>query len=136
MPGALLALAACRQSLEDARAAWDRDRPDAYVFEYQRNCSCPGSGAWWRITVREDSVVSAELLDSLNADRRLGSSLAAHPTVDQLFDGIATFGTHPHTWTKARFDSRWHFPTHASGDVTNIYNRHWDVVIRNFQPIK
>jgi len=46
---ALLALAGCGPSLEEAQSAWQREHPDAYVFEYQRNCICPGTGLWWQI---------------------------------------------------------------------------------------
>lgn len=129
------ALAGCGPSLDDARLAWLRARPKAYVFEYQRNCTCPGSGAWWRITVRGDSVVGAQLLDSLHADRRLGSSRRNHPTVTQMFDGIALFDQQPHTWTKVRYDAQWHYPSRASGDETDRNDAHWMFVIRKFTPI-
>jgi len=134
---ALLGLWACGPSLEDAQATWQRVRPDSYVFEYQRNCICPGSGAWWRVTVRHDSVTEAQLIDAPPAGR--GPNLAlgmSHPTVSQMFDGIAAFANTPHTWTKIRYDRHWRFPSHASGDATDRLGRQWSFTIRNFQPIQ
>ena len=132
---ALLGLWACGPSLEEARDAWQRAHPDSYVFEYQRSCLCPGSGAWWRVTVRRDSVAQVQRLDSPSDDGRLDSSRMAHPTVSQLFDGIAAFSVVPHTWTKVRYDRRWHFPRYASGDATDRNGRRWRFTVRNFQPL-
>jgi hypothetical protein len=133
---ALLALAACGPSLEEARQAWQREHPDSYVFEYQRNCACPGSGLWWRITVRHDSVVAATLLDSSDiATRNLRTSLAMHPTVSQMFEGIAAFAHRPHTWTRVHYDRRWHFPSDARGDATDVIGSGWHFYVRNFHPM-
>src|SRR5512147_2887749 len=102
---ALLTLWACGPSFEDAQIAWQRARPDSYVFEYQRSCRCPGAGLWWRVTVRNDSVVDVQLLDSPPAGRSPDYSLRmSHPTLSQLFEGIASFASQPHTWTKVHYD--------------------------------
>jgi hypothetical protein len=137
-PVALLGLWACGPSLEDARATWQRVHPDSYVFEYQRNCICPGSGEWWRVTVRQDSVVDAQLLEAPAADRNPGSTFGKilHPTLSQMFDGIATFASRPHTWTKVRYDRHWRFPSQASGDATDRMGSQWRFNVRNFQPIQ
>ena len=132
---ALLALSACGPKLEDARLAWQSDHPDSYVFEYQRNCVCPGSGLWWRITVKDDSTVAAQLLDSSAATGDLGTSPRMHPTISQMFDGIAAFAQHPHTWTRVHYDSRWHFPADARGDATDRAAGGFHFYIRNFHPI-
>ena len=135
LPLPLLGLWACGPSLEDARAAWQRVRPDSYVFEYQRNCVCPGSGEWWRVTVRHDSVVDADLLEA-PADRNPGSTFGKmmHPTLSQMFDGIAAFASRPHTWTKIRYDRHWRFPSQASGDATDRLGSQWRFNVRNFHP--
>jgi hypothetical protein len=133
LPLALLALWACEPSLEDARAVWHRAQPVSYVFEYQRTCVCPGSGTWWRVTVRDDSVVNAQLLPSPAANRDPAYGLnMSHPTLSQLFDGIAAFEDQPHTWTRVRYDRHWRFPSHASGDATDRLGSHWSFRVRNF----
>jgi hypothetical protein len=135
LPIALLAAWACGPSFEDARSAWQRARPDSYVFEYQRSCVCPGSGAWWRVTVRRDTVVDAQLLDAPTADRSPDYALGmSHPTLSQLFDGIAAFANRPHTWTRVRYDRHWRFPIHASGDATDRLGSQWRFSVRNFHP--
>ncbi len=135
LPSALLALWACGPKLEDARLAWQRGHPDSYVFEYQRNCVCPGSGLWWRITVKDDSTVAAQLLDSSATPGDLGTSPRMHPTISQMFDGIAAFAQHPHTWTRVHYDSRWHFPADARGDATDRTAGGFHFYVRNFHPI-
>jgi uncharacterized protein DUF6174 len=135
LPSVLLVLWACGPKLEDARLAWQRDHPDSYGFEYQRNCACPGSGLWWRITVKDDSIVAAQLLDSSADISELGASLQMHPTISQMFDGIAAFAHHPHTWTRVHYDSRWHFPADARGDATDRTASGWHFYVRNFRPI-
>lgn len=133
---ALLAQWACGPSLDEARDAWHRGHPDSYLFEYQRSCFCPGSGAWWRVTVRHDSVVDVQLLDSPTDVGHLDySSGMSHPTLSQLFDGIAAFSLGPHTWTRVRYDRQWHFPSHASGDVTDRTDSRWNFSVRNFHPL-
>lgn len=135
LPIALLALAGCGPSREEAQNAWQREHLASYVFEYQRNCVCPGTGLWWRITVRQDTVVAATLLDSSDvATRNLGSSLGMHPTISQMFDGIAAFAQRPHTWTRVHYDKRWHFPSDARGDATDVAGEGWHFYVRNFHP--
>jgi len=130
---ALLTLWSCGPSFDEARDAWQRAQPAAYIFEYQRSCFCPGSGAWWRVTVRHDSVVDVQLLASPTADGHLEySPRMSHPTLSQLFDGIAAFSLGPHTWTKVQYDRQWHFPSHASGDVTDRTHGRWSFSVRNF----
>jgi uncharacterized protein DUF6174 len=132
---ALLALSACGPSFEEAQSAWQRDHPDAYVFEYQRNCVCAGTGVWWRVAVRRDTVIAATLLDSSDvATRNLGTSLGMHPTITQLFEGIANFAQFPHTWTRVHYDAKWHFPSDARGDVTNRVGKGFHFYVRNFHP--
>jgi Family of unknown function (DUF6174) len=132
---ALLTLSACGPSLEEAHSAWQREHPDSYVFEYQRNCVCPGTGLWWRITVRRDTVVTAALVDSSDvATRNLGASLGMHPTITQMFDGITAFAHRPHTWTRVHYDAKWHFPSDARGDVTNRVGLGFHFYVRNFHP--
>src|SRR5262245_21345927 len=92
----LVTLSACGPSLDEAQRAWQAEDIDSYVFEYQRNCICPGTGLWWRITVRRDTVVTATLVDSSDvATRNLGASLGMHPTINQMFEGIAAFAHRP-----------------------------------------
>jgi hypothetical protein len=130
---ALLAISACGPKLDDARLAWQREQPDSYVFEYQRNCVCPGSGVWWRVTVQHDSVVAAQRLDSAAiSDPKL---LLLHPTISQLFDGIDEFAHRPHTWSRVHYDKRWHFPADARGDVTNRAAAGFHFYVRNFHAI-
>ena len=132
---ALLALSACGPSVEDAQRAWQRDHPKSYVFEYQYNCVCAGNGLWWRVTVQRDTVVAATLLDSSDvATRNFRPSLGMHPTITQLFNGIATFAHSPHTWTRVHYDATWHFPTDARGDVTNRAAQGFHFFVRNFHP--
>src|SRR5262245_56960172 len=82
----LLATGGSGPSLDEAQDAWQRAHPADYVFEYQRVCVCPRSGAWWRVTVRRDSVVEIQQLDSTGATPY--SPEGSHPTLTQLFDGI------------------------------------------------
>ncbi len=132
----ILALSACGPKLEDARLAWQRVQPRAYVFEYQRNCACPGSGLWYRVTVRDDSVTAAELLESSSpGNPGPGFSRSMHPTISQMFDGIVEFEQHPHTWTRIHYDPRWHFPDDARGDATNRLEGSFHFYVRNFHPI-
>jgi len=131
---ALLALPACGPKLEDARLAWQSDHPDAYVFEYQRNCVCPGSGLWWRVTVRNDSVVTAQSLDSSTSTSD-PAALRLHPTISQMFDGIAAFALRPHTWSRVHYDKRWHFPADARGDMTDRTAGGFHLYVRNFHSI-
>lgn len=133
---ALLALLGCGPSMEEARDAWQRAHPDAYVFEYQRTCVCPGSGTWWRITVRQDSVVAVQVVDSGTVHEPLDPLGLSHPTLSQLFDGIAAFSLRPHTWTKVRYDRQWHFPSSASGSLTDRYDSRWSFEVRNFHALQ
>lgn len=133
---ALLTLWACGPSFEDAQIAWQRARPVSYVFEYQRSCRCTGAGMWVRVTVRNDSVVDAQLLDPPAADRPPDYSLRiSHPTLSQMFEGIAAFASQPHTWTRVHYDSHWHFPDRASGDATDRVDSRWSFKVRNFHPL-
>lgn len=135
MSVALLALSACGPSLEEARSAWQRDHPDAYVFEYQRNCVCGGTGLWWRVTVRRDTVIAATLLASPDgASRNFDAPLGMHPTITQLFDRLDIFAHSPHTWTRVHYDAKWHFPADARGDVTNRAGQAFHLYVRNFHP--
>ena len=131
----VLAPAGCGPSLEEAQRAWQREQPDSYTFEYQRNCVCPGTGLWWRVTVRKDTVVAAALLDSSDvATRNLGSSPGMHPTISQMFEGIAAFAHRPHTWTRVHYDKQWHFPSDAKGDATDVAGNGFHLYVRNFHP--
>ena len=135
LPIALLALAGCGPSLEEAQRAWQREHLASYVFEYQRNCVCPGTGLWWRVTVRQDTVVAATLLDSSDvATRNLGTALDMHPTISLIYSGIAAFAQRPHTWTRVHYDKRWHFPSDARGDATDVAGKGWHLYVRNFHP--
>lgn len=130
---ALLALS-CGPKLEDARLAWQSDHPDSYVFEYQRNCVCPSTGVWWRVTVQHDSVVAAQRLDS-SAGVSDPTALGLHPTISQMFDGIALFAQRPHTWTRVHYDRRWHYPADARGDMTDRTAGGFHFYVRNFHAI-
>lgn len=132
---ALLAVSACGPSVEQAALVWQRDHPDSYVFEYQRNCACPGSGLWWRVTVKHDSVVAAQLLDSTAINNALGTSLRMHPTISQLFDGLLKVASRRHTYTRVTYDPKWHYPVSAMGDATDRTNSHFQFNLRNFQPL-
>ena len=132
---ALVTVTACGPSFDEAQRAWQAQGIESYVFEYQRNCVCPGTGLWWRITVRRDTVVTATLLDSSDvATRNLGASLGMHPTVNQMFDGIAAFAHRPHTWTRVHYDATWHYPSDARGDATDRAGNGWRFYVRNFHP--
>lgn len=126
---------ACGPSVDEAALTWERDHPDSYVFEYQRNCACPGSGVWWRVTVRTDSVVAAQLLDSNAINNGLGTSIRMHPTISQLFDGLLKVAHRPHTWTRVKYDPKWHYPIRATGDATDRTDSHFQFNLRNFQPL-
>ena len=135
MSFALLALSACGPSIDEAQRAWQRDHPDSYVFEYQYTCACAGTGLWWRVTVRRDTVIAAALLDSSDvATRNLGTSLGMHPTITQLFDRIATFAHSPHTWTRVHYDAKWHYPSDVRGDMTSRTGQAFHMYVRNFHP--
>jgi hypothetical protein len=83
-------------------------------------------------------VVDAQLLEAPAADRNPGSTFGKilHPTLSQMFDGIAAFASRPHTWTKVRYDRHWRFPSQASGDATDRMGSQWRFNVRNFQPIQ
>ena len=133
--GVLVTISACGPSVDDAALVWQREHPDSYVFEYQSICVCPGSGLWWRVTVRDDSVVASELLDSTAIRNGLGASLKVHPTITQLFDGLTSMTHRPHSWTKIRYDPEWHYPVSAKGDATDQNNSHFQITLRNFKPL-
>src|SRR5206468_9819328 len=81
---------ACQRDMAAHRRAWEAARPSSYVFEYQRTCFCPASGAWWRITVKRDSVTDAQLIDSTRVTRGLRYiHTLAQPTLSELFTEIA-----------------------------------------------
>jgi hypothetical protein len=131
----LAVLLACGHSLDSERAAWQRARPRSYVFEYQRSCFCPGSGAWWRVTVRDGSVADVLLLDSTGAERGLDyARTMPHPTLSGLFDDIAALSQRPHATSRVQYDSKWHFPSHASGDRSDRTDNYWSLIVRNFRP--
>src|SRR6266516_433916 len=74
------------QSLEAEQRAWEATRPRSYQFEYRKSCFCWGAGAWWRIAVRDDSIISILLVDSTGARSGLDRVLAdEHPTIRRLF---------------------------------------------------
>ena len=129
----LFGLWACTPSLDEAQAAWQRIRPAGYSFEYQRTCYCPQSGVWWRVTVRHDSVVDVEQLDSLGSAPY--APKVSHPNLTQLFDGIRAFKLRPHTWAKVSYDKKWHFPNEASGDATDRIGNGWRFRVRDFQSL-
>src|SRR5438309_11863862 len=80
---------ACQRDMAAHRRAWEATRPSSYVFEYQRTCFCPASGAWWRITVKRASVTDAPLIDSTGVARRLGYIHdLAPPTRSERFTAI------------------------------------------------
>ena len=134
---ALLALWTCGPSFEDAQIVWQRTHPASYVFEYQRSCRCPGSGLWWRVTVRNDSVVAVQLLDASANDHPADYSLSmSHPTLSQMFEGLAAFAGEPHTWTRVHYDAHWRFPNRASGDATDRTGSRWGFKVRNFRPLQ
>src|SRR5262245_51837653 len=90
-------LSACGPSLDEAQRAWQAEDIDSYVFEYQRNCICPGTGLWWRITVRRDTVVTATLVDSSDvATRNVGAALGMDPSINQMFVGMTRFPDRSH----------------------------------------
>ena len=131
----LLTASACGPSFDEAQGAWQAQHIDSYVFDYQRNCVCPGTGLWWRITVRRDTVVAATLLDSSDiATRNIGATLGMHPTINRMFEGIADFAHHPHTWTRVHYDRKWHFPSEGKGDRTDRAGSGFHFYVRNFQP--
>ena len=64
----------------------------------------------------------------------MGAPLSMHPTLSQMFDGIADFARHPHTWTRVHYDTHWHFPSDAKGDATDRTGHGWHFYVRNFHP--
>ena len=45
------------------RRVWERLRPRSYSFEYQYTCFCPGSGLWWKISVRDEAFLYYQAVD-------------------------------------------------------------------------
>lgn len=118
------------------RRAWELMRPRSYSFEFRYTCFCPRSGAWWRISVRDESVLYYRLVEP--------SQLAGHfpalqsppiqlPSLSTIFDDIAQRGSES-TYYRVKYDPRWHFPIYASGDRVFWTDSYWTMSVRNFHP--
>ena len=116
-----ISLMSCGDSVQDNLDVWEKIRPNAYAFEYQRSCFCPGAGAWWRITVRRDSVVGVELIDTTEAGRGLDvARRGPHPTISSLFEDLERDSARPSAQVRVQYHRVWHFP--VSIDVDPIPN--------------
>jgi uncharacterized protein DUF6174 len=122
-----------RPPLGGERREWERLRPAAYTFEYQYTCFCPGSGAWWRITVHVDSVTDVQLIDSTQVRGLTYARSNSRPTLTSLFDEIASNASRS-SYYRASYDPRWHFPVHASGDRLGFTDSYWTIDVRNYRP--
>jgi hypothetical protein len=130
-------LIACGDSLQDNLAVWEAMQPHAYVFEYQRSCFCPGSGAWWKITVRGDSVVGVELVDTAEAQRGLDvASRGRHPTISLFFEYLERDSARPFAKVQVEYHRIWHFPVWMDVDpIRTAIDDEWKAVIHGFHPI-
>ncbi len=125
---------ACQRDMAAHRRAWEAARPSSYVFEYQRTCFCPASGAWWRITVKRDSVTDAQLIDSTGVTRGLRYiHTLAQPTLSELFTEIAANLEPATAWARVDYDPQWHFPINATGDVVDRTDSKWTLIVRHFR---
>src|SRR5437660_12769906 len=112
---------ACQRDMAAHRRAWEAARPSSYVFEYQRTCFCPASRAWWRITVKRDSVAGAQLVDSTGLTRGLRYiHTLAQPTLSELFTEIASDLELTTAWARVDYDPQSHFPMNATGDAADL----------------
>jgi hypothetical protein len=118
------------------RRAWELLRPRSYSFEYQYTCFCPGSGLWWRISVRDETYLYYQLVDPSKLSGHfpaLESPPVQLPNLSTLFDDIAQRASGS-TLYHVRFDPRWHFPVHAYGDRLLWSDSYWTMSVRNFHP--
>ena len=116
------------------RWAWERAHPKNYTFEYQYTCFCPGSGAWWRISVRDETFLYFQLVDPpklTDHSPGLEKPPVQLPNMSTIFDKIAARASGS-TYYRVRYDPRWHFPVYAHGDNWFWTDSDWTISVRNF----
>ena len=138
--GAILAagtLAACiGQSIDAHYRAWRNLGIHNYQFEYQRLCFCPGSGAWWRVTVKGDSAVNVQLVDTGSARRGLNyASQLPQPTIPDLFHDLTRDSRPALAQLHVEYNELWHFPSAMKVDPSpTTIDDEWELTVRNFRP--
>ena len=116
----LLGIAACRDALSpfEHQLRWNRLRPASYSFEYQQSCFCIAGSVWWKLQVRDGSVVSFALVNPDDASRIAGFEFttASFPTIDGVFDRLQTLSDRRPAHMNVDYDRTWHFPATISVD--------------------
>jgi uncharacterized protein DUF6174 len=118
------------------RRAWGWVRPQSYSFEFRYTCFCPGSGVWWRISVRDESGLYYQLVDPSKLTRHfdgLESPPVVLPNLSTIFDDIANRASGS-TYYRVRYDPRWHFPVYAHGENLFRTDSDWTFSVRDFHP--
>ena len=119
------------------RTAWDAVKPHEYVFEYVRDCLCPGRGAWWRVRIRGDSVIHVELADTGAAQRDdiLEGLEMHHPTIDEIFAQISHDLRRKPSAFEITYHPLWHHPREIDVDVSSTtFGDEWGISIRGVRP--
>jgi len=101
--------------LLDARARWEGAALRSYRFHYDRTCFClPAANGPAVVTVRDGVVTNVELLQS---SETIGEPiLAEFPTIEDLFDLIATAIDGGWDKLEVEYDEALGFPTTLAVD--------------------
>ncbi len=111
-----------------ARARWQAQAVDSYVFDYERFCFCAFVGPV-RITVEAGAVVAVE---SLAADPPVMPEFAVFPTIDDLFDELIAAEANDPVQFDVAFDPIQSYPVSASVDISlQIADEEFSFLVRN-----
>lgn len=91
-----------RDRLEEARAAWNANRPDSYEITYSLACECDGGP--WHVRVEGDQTVVSTRV-GLGPGRE-----APYVSVDAIFDEIAATIGQGHFPVDAEYDGDFGYP--------------------------
>ena len=127
----------CREAKSDLEQQWQSWRsvaPRAYEFEYSWQCFCPGGGIWWRLTVENDLVTSAAVVDSSNPGKGgIVPPAEGWPTVDSVFARITRERASSDS-VEVSYDPEFHFPRRVRVDrIRNAIDDEWTIELRGFR---
>jgi len=120
-----------RSELRERQRDWQRLGIGNYTFVYRRSCFCPPELIQpWRITVRNGQVFSVLSVAEGKPPESTGFTF---PTIDEIFGQLEAFTEHRNAELEVRYDSRYHFPIDARGDIKNAQDAGFTIEVTEFQ---